>query len=292
MTTIAFIGLGAMGAPMATHLISAGHTLRLHNRSAEKAHRLANAAAVVCNSPAEAAQGAEFVVSMVADDDATREVMLGVHGIVHGAGPGTIVLDSSTNTPDCSRAMHAALAERGIEYLDAPVSGSIDQAAAAQLVFMVGGGQAAFERCGPLFDAMGRSARRLGGPGTGATIKLVNNFLSGTTSAALAEAMMVAEAAGIGAEDAAAILNEGASASRLMRSKMTKMQQRDFVPQFQLALMEKDLRYFLSLAQSVDRPAPIGALVRSQYQAARRSGLGKLDVAAILSHVNGETSAG
>jgi 3-hydroxyisobutyrate dehydrogenase len=214
--------------------------------------------------------------------------MLGADGVVAAAAPGTVIVDSSTNTPAMAREVAKAASERGCRYLDAPVSGSIAQAKGRELVFMVGGDAAAFGQAQPLFAAMGRMARRMGDTGSGATIKLVNNMLSGTTSAAIAEALSVAEASGLDPALTLELLAEGAAGSRLVKSKIPKMLSRDFSPQFQLELMEKDIRYFQALAQDVDRPAPIASLVRSQYQAARRAGLGKLDVAAVFLQATGE----
>ncbi len=289
---VAFLGLGAMGAEMARNLMAAGFDLRAWNRTAAKAQAVAGGTdasrITVCRTPAEAAEGAAFVVSMVADDLATREVMLGADGVVTHGAKGLVVIDSSTNTPAMARAVAPAAHARGIAYLDAPVSGSIAQAKGRELVFMVGGDAAALAKAQPLLDAMGRMTRHMGGPGSGATIKLVNNMLSGTMSAALAESLAVAEAAGLDPKATLEILGEGATGSRLLKGKIPKMMGRDFSPQFQLALMEKDLRYFLSLAQDLDRPAPIASVVRSQYQAARRAELGKLDVAALFLHVTGE----
>jgi 3-hydroxyisobutyrate dehydrogenase len=291
MTTVAFIGLGAMGSRMAQNLIAAGHRLRVYNRDRAKTRAAADKGATVCATPAEAAKGAEFVVSIVADDAATRAVMLGTDGALAGAAAGTILIDSSTNTPAMAREVAKAASAKGCHYLDAPVSGSLAQAQGKELVFMVGGEKAAFDKAQPLFAAMGRMSKLMGGPGAGATIKLVNNMLSGTTTAALAEAAQVAEAAGIDRDAALEILGEGAAGSRLLKSKLPKMFKRDFSAQFQLELMEKDLRYFLALAQEVDRPAPIASLVRSQYQAGRRAQLGKLDSAAVFLQAAGEKPA-
>jgi 3-hydroxyisobutyrate dehydrogenase len=291
MTTVAFIGLGAMGSRMAVNLQQAGFRLRVYNRDRAKTRTLAEQGAQVADSPAAAARGAEFVVSIVSDDQASREVMLGGSGVLSGAQAGTVIVDSSTNTPGLAREVATAAEAAGCAYLDAPVSGSIKQAQARELVFMVGGAQAAFERAQPLFKAMGRQATRAGGSGAGATIKLINNMLSGTMTAAVAEAAQVAEAAGVDRDAALAILGEGAAASRLLKTKLPMMFKRDFAPQFQLQLMEKDLRYFLILASELDRPAPIAALVRSQYQAARRASLGKLDACAVFLQSSGERPA-
>ncbi|MBU6270172.1 MAG: NAD(P)-dependent oxidoreductase [Betaproteobacteria bacterium] len=288
MSVIAFIGLGAMGGPMAANLLAAGHALRVWNRNPAKAEPLVAAGATACQRIAEAVRGAQFVVSMVADDLATRAVMLGEDGVVASAAPGTLILDCSTNTPAMVREVARAAAARGIAHVDAPVSGSLAQARGRELVFMVGGEAVDVERALPLLQAMGKSHRHMGPSGAGATIKLINNMLSGTVNAAIAEALLVAQAAGLDPEATQFVLGEGAAGSRLFKTKMPKIYARDFSPQFQLALMEKDLRYFLSLAQELDRPVPIASLVRSQMQAARRADLGGLDVSAVFLQVSGE----
>lgn len=290
MKTVGFIGLGAMGAPMAKSLHAAGFRLRVYNRNRARAAGFADLGAQVFASASEAARDADFVVSMVADDVATREVMLSSTGALAVVAASTVIVDCSTNTPAMAREAARAAAARGAAYLDAPVSGSITQAAQRELVFMVGGDATAYERARPLFEAMGRMHRRIGDSGAGATLKLINNMLSGTVNAALAEAISVAEAAGVERAAAQEVLAEGAAGSRLFKTKIPKMFTRDFSPHFQLALMEKDLRYFLALAQEVDRPTPIGAMVRSQLQAARRAGLGTLDVSAIFLQATGEKS--
>lgn len=290
--TVAFIGLGAMGAPMASHLQAAGFALRAWNRNADRARPFAERGATACASIAEAVRSARFVVSIVSDDDATRAVMLGERGVVASAAPGTVIVDCSTNTPAMAREVAQAAAARGLAYLDAPVSGSVPQARNRELVFMVGGEAAAIESARPLFDAMGRMTVHVGASGAGATIKLVNNMLSGTMTAAIAEAVSIAQAAGVDPAATQAILVEGPVASRLLRTKLPKMLGRDFSAQFQLALMDKDLRYFLALAQQVDRPAPMASLVRSQFQAARRAGFGAMDTSALVAHIGGEAPKG
>jgi 3-hydroxyisobutyrate dehydrogenase len=287
MTTVAFIGLGAMGSRMAMNLHAAGFKLRVYNRDKAKSKPFADQGIEVCASPAEAAKGAAFVCSIVADDSATREVMMGANGVVGSAAPGTIILDSSTNTPAMSREVAKAAAARGLVYLDAPVSGSLTQAQGKDLVILVGGDKAAFDKAQPVLLGMGRMVRRIGDTGAGATLKLINNMLSATLIAALAEAAQAAEAANLDRDAALEVLAEGAAGSRAMKTKLPKMFKRDFSAQFALELMDKDLRYFLALAQDLDRPAPIASLVRSQFQAAKRT-LGKLDSCAVFLHVAGE----
>lgn len=288
MTTVAFVGLGAMGGRMAANLMQAGFTLRLYNRDRAKTAALAAKGATVADSPAAAAKGAEFVVSIVADDAASRAVMLGAEGVLAGAAKGTVILDSSTNSPALAREVAAAAAAKGLVYLDAPVSGSLMQAQGKELVFLVGGNQAGFDKAQALFAGMGRLAKRIGDSGCGATLKLINNMLSATVTAALAEAALAAEAAGLDQAATLEILGEGAAGCRLTKTKLPKMLKRDFTPQFQIELMDKDVRYFLDMAQALDRPTPLAALVRSQFQAARRNALGKLDTAAVFLQVAGE----
>lgn len=288
MDTVAFIGLGAMGSRMALNLLAAGFPLRVYNRDRAKAKDAAARGAVVCDSPADAAKGAKFVVSIIADDNATREVMLGPSGVLAGAAAGTVIVDSSTNTPGMAREAAKAAAAKGCAYLDAPVGGSLAQAQGKELVFMVGGDAGAFAAAQPLFAAMGKTAKRMGESGAGATVKLINNMLSGGFQALLAETAVVAEAAGVDREGLMEVLNEGATACRMLKTKLPKMFKRDFTPQFHLELMEKDLRYFTLLAQDVDRPTPVCTLVRGQFQAGRRAGAGKLDACAVFLQAAGE----
>ena len=153
---------------------------------------------------------------------------------------------------------------------------------------MVGGDKAAFDKAQPLYAAMGRMSRRMGDTGAGATIKLINNMIAASLQAALAEGAQIAEAANLDRAAAMEVLNEGAAGSRVVKNKLPKIFNRDFAPQFQLELMDKDVRYFLLLASELDRPAPIASLVRSQFQAARRAQLGKLDSCAIFLRNSGE----
>ena len=287
MSTVAFVGLGAMGSRMAMNLHAAGHKVRAFNRDRTKAKPLADKGLEVADSIATAVRGAEFVVSIVSDDVATREVMLASTGVLSAAAGGTVIIDSSTNTPAMAREVAKAAAAKGCVYLDAPVSGSIAQAQGKELVFMVGGDASAFARAQPLFAAMGRLARRMGASGAGATIKLVNNMLSASLTAAVAEAALVCEATGLDAAAALEILGEGAASSRILKNKLPKMFKRDFSPQFQLELMEKDVRYFLQLAEEVRRPTPLARAMHGQY-AARRDELGKLDSSAVFLQVANE----
>jgi len=288
MTTVAFIGLGAMGSRMAMNVHAAGIKLRVYNRDKAKTKPFADKGIEVADSIAAAVKGADFVVSIIADDAATRAVMLGEAGVVASAAKGTVVLDSSTNSPAMVKEVAAAAAKKGIVYLDAPVSGSLAQAQGKELVFLVGGDPAGFDKAQPLFSAMGRLAKRIGGTGAGATLKLINNMISATLTAALVEAAMTAEAAGLDKDATVEILSEGAAGCRLTKTKLPKMLKRDYAPQFQIALMDKDVRYYLAMAQDLDVPTPVSSAVRSQYQGARRASLGGLDTAGLFAYAASE----
>jgi 3-hydroxyisobutyrate dehydrogenase len=288
MTTVAFIGLGAMGSRMAMNVHAAGIKLRVYNRDKAKTKPFADKGIEVADSIAAAVKGADFVVSIIADDAATRAVMLGEAGVVASAAKATVVLDSSTNSPAMVKEVAAAATKKGIVYLDAPVSGSLAQAQGKELVFLVGGDQAGFDKAQPLFSAMGRLAKRIGGTGAGATLKLINNMISATLTAALVEAAMTAEAAGLDKDATVEILSEGAAGCRLTKTKLPKMLKRDYAPQFQIALMDKDVRYYLAMAQDLDVPTPVSSAVRSQYQGARRASLGGLDTAGLFAYAASE----
>ena len=292
MTTAAFIGLGAMGSRMAMNLHAAGIKLRVFNRDKAKTKPFAEKGIEVADSVASAVKGVDFVVSIIADDAATRAVMLGDGGVVASAAKGTIVVDSSTNSPAMAKEVAAAAAKKGIVYLDAPVSGSLAQAQGKELVFLVGGDAAAFDKAQPLFAAMGRMARRIGDSGAGATLKLINNMISATLTAALVEAAMTAEAAGLDPTATVEILSEGAAGCRLTKTKLPKMLKRDYAPQFQIALMDKDVRHYLGMAQDLDVPTPVSSAVRSQYHGARRASLGALDTAALFAYAASEKPKG
>jgi 3-hydroxyisobutyrate dehydrogenase len=288
--TIGFIGLGAMGSLMADNLLQAGHSLQVWNRTAARCAPLVERGAKACDNPAQAAQGADFVVSMVADDAATAEVMLGTGGVLE-TFRGQAIIDCSTNSPTMARRVAQAASAHHTAYLDAPVSGSLAQARGRELVFMVGGPAQAVTAAMPLFEAMGRMVRHMGDAGSGATVKLINNMMSGTVNAAIAEAVSVAEAAGLDVMQVGELLAEGAAGCRLMKTKIPKIAARDFSPQFQLGLMDKDLRYFLDMARELDRPVPLASAARHQMQSARLAGLGTQDVSAVFASLAGQSTA-
>lgn len=282
---VGVIGLGIMGSGMAGSLLRAGYGVTVYNRTAERSHALAERGAEVAPSPAALASACDAVVSVVSDVPALEAVMLGPEGVLAGARPGTLLIDATTVVPETSREMARRAAAAGCTFLDAPVLGSKDAARDGQLLFLVGGEREAFERARPLFAAMGRQALWIGPSGAGSTLKLINNMMAAVSLAALSEAMLVAESAGLSHEVVAGYFAESIVASPFLRGKLGKLQQRDFSTQFALELMHKDLRYFAHLSGSLDQPTPVAALVGELFRAAKRAGYGRLDMSALFEYL-------
>jgi 3-hydroxyisobutyrate dehydrogenase len=241
---IAFFGLGIMGGGMARRLLSAGHPVTVFNRNCEKAAALEKEGAKVAASPRDAAQHADVIVSMVADDNASRSMWLGNDGAIASAARGTLLIESSTLTVGWVKELSEAATKHGLELLDAPVTGSKTQAAGGELNFLVGGSPAALERGRPILMTMGRSVTHLGPTGSGAMIKLINNFACGVQAACLAEAMALIERSGLDRAKALEVLLGGAPGSPLFKLISGRMVEQNYIPpNFLLPLMAKDLTY-------------------------------------------------
>lgn len=286
--SVGVIGLGIMGSSMARNLLRAGFEVVVYNRTAERARSLVEAGARLAASPAGLAGAADAVLTMVSDDPALSAVLLGPDGAFEGCRPRQLFVDASTVTPEQSRAMAAEARRRGCDYLDAPVIGSKDAARDGQLFFLVGGEADAFERARPLFDATGRKAVHMGPSGSGSAMKLVNNMIAAVTMAAIAEGILAAEEAGLDPGRVRQVLWDATVSSPLLRMKLPKMQSRDFSTQFALALMRKDVRYFMQLTNRAGRPAPTAALVGELLQAAVQSGWGESDMSALFAYLRGD----
>jgi 3-hydroxyisobutyrate dehydrogenase len=278
-TRIAFIGLGIMGAGMARRLLDAGHELVVHNRTPERAATLVAAGATLASTPRAAAQGATFVISMVADDAASRAVWLGPDGALAGMGGVALAIECSTLTVDWIKELAA---QAPVEVLDAPVTGSKKAAAAGELNFLVGGSATAFARAQPLLADMGRSAIHLGPTGSGAMIKLINNFLCGVQVASLAEAIAWIERSGLDRTQAVNVLTEGSPGSPLVKMLAARMTAADYTPNFKLALMAKDLRYAGTTAAQNGVELGSAAAALAAFQAAIGRGDGERDMAAVI----------
>lgn len=282
ITRVAFLGLGIMGSGMAQRLLGAGFPLVVYNRSRAKAEPLAAAGAKIAGSAAEAAQSADVILSMVADDQAARAVWLGANGALATARAGTICIESSTVTAAWVRELGATAQARGCEFIDAPVTGSKLQARAGELNFLVGGDVATLERARPVLAAMSKTITHLGPIGSGATVKLINNFVCGTQVAAIAEALAFIERSGLDRERALDVMLSGAPGSPLVKAITARMKAADYTPNFFLRLLAKDLGYAI---EEADRHALELATATTALEAFERAivaGHGDKDMAAVI----------
>jgi 3-hydroxyisobutyrate dehydrogenase len=282
---IAFLGLGTMGAGMARRLLAHGFPLTVFNRNPDRAAPFAAAGARVASTPRDAASGAEVIISIVSDDQASRAIWLGPDGALAGAGVGVICVESSTVTVDWVRELGAAVKEKGAELLDAPVTGSKPQAAAGELNFLVGGSAAAIEKIRPMLAAMSKNIIEAGPAGSGALLKLINNFVCGTQTAALAEALVLAERSGLDRAKVLEVLTLGAAGSPMVKTVAARMAASDFTPNFQVRLIAKDLRYACGEAKKVSLELLTAAAALEEFQRAIAAGQGERDIAAVLESV-------
>ncbi|HOB33321.1 MAG TPA: NAD(P)-dependent oxidoreductase [Verrucomicrobiota bacterium] len=279
---IAFFGLGIMGSGMVRRLIAAGFPVRFHTRDPEKAAAFAAEGGRPAASPGDAVIDAEYVVSMVADDAASRATWLGPQGALAEVRRGAVLIECSTLSIGWVRELAAAAAAKGCELLDAPVTGTQSHAAAGELRFLVGGSAAALEKARPVLAAMGKSVVHMGGTGTGAMMKLVNNFLCGVQAASLAEAIGLMERSGLDREKALDVLLDGAPGSPLFKTIAARGRARDFTPVFRLRLMAKDLTYALNEGRQNGSPMTTADAALRLFREAIQAGNGEKDFSAIL----------
>jgi 3-hydroxyisobutyrate dehydrogenase len=281
-TKIALLGLGLMGSGMAGRLLDAGYPLTVWNRTPDKTQALADRGAKVAQSPRQAVAGATVVISMLADVPVCRDVWLGRGEAILGAAPGTVLVESSTITVEWIEELDRAAKERGCELVDAPVTGSKPQAAAGQLLFLAGGSTPALDSITPILKAMGRDVVHVGPVGSGARLKLINNFLSGSQVAALAEALSLIERSGLDAQKALGVLTEGAPGSPLVKLLSGRMVARQYEPNFVLRLMAKDLRYAVSEADHQGLDLDMGRAALRVFEHAISAGQGEDDMSAVV----------
>lgn len=247
--TVAMLGLGNMGMGMARRLLAGGYALTVYNRSRPRAESLAQEGARIVARPRAAAEGAEVIISMLADDEASRATWLGEDGALTGASPGTVLIESSTLSLPWVTELARRAVDRGCRFLEAPVTGSKIQAESGELLFLVGGETQALERAREIFACMGRGLIHLGPNGCGALMKLINNFLGAVHAAALAEALALIENSALDSTTALEILANGAPGSPMLRTLAPRMARRDYTPRFALRWMAKDLQYVLEEAE-------------------------------------------
>ena len=277
---VAILGLGIMGSGMAGRLLSAGFPVTLYNRNREKAAQFAGA--VIASSPREAASNADIVISIVADDVASRAVWLGEQGALAGAATGSVLIESSTLTVAWVLELAKAVAQKGCHFLDAPVTGTKPHAASGQLLFLVGGPAAALETARPVFAVVGRAVVHLGAHGNGARLKLINNFLCAVQAASLAEASAMIDRGGLDQEKALAVLTNGAPGSPVLKTISARAVANDPEVNFVLRLMAKDIRYAIEDAASNNLTLETGVSALSVFQRAIAKGHGDEDMSAVV----------
>jgi 3-hydroxyisobutyrate dehydrogenase-like beta-hydroxyacid dehydrogenase len=262
---LGFIGLGYMGSRMATRLMQAGYELGVFDRTSDNARAFAAGGARVYQTPADVARLADVVLSMLSDDDAVEQVMLGPDGVVGAAGPGATVIDLSSVHPDTSRRVSEAAKPRAMAVLDAAVSGSTPQAEDGSLVMFVGGERPVYERCRPILDVLSNHVFYLGPSGAGATMKLVANALLGASMQALAEALALGLQAGLERDVLLDVLEQTSVLAPGHKRKLQNARSDIYPVQFALRLMWKDLGNVLRLAQQRAVPMPVTAAAQQAY---------------------------
>jgi len=279
--SVAILGLGIMGSGMAHRLLSANFPLAVYNRNREKCIPFASAGAFLADSPHAAASRSQIILSMVADDAASRDVWMGDEGAMNGAQGGSILIESSTLSGDWIQELASKAAERGCQFLDAPVTGTKPHAASGELLFLVGGSEEALNAARPVFSVLGRDTVHLGPTGSGTLMKLVNNFVCGVQAASFAEAVSMIDAGGLDRAKAMTILTGGAPGSGIVKRVAERIAANDFTPNFALRWMAKDLSYALRDAATKGISLQTAAAALAVFQRAIAEGHGDEDFSAV-----------
>ena len=288
MAKLGCLGLGLMGYPMARNLLRAGHEVALWSHNGEKARTLAQEEkGTAYLSPAEVAANADVLFLCVGDTQMSKEVCIGPGGVIEGAKPGTVVVDASTISPSESRKIGEALKVKGIEFLDAPCTGSTPGANGGTLTFMIGGDKAVFEKIKPFLDPMGKRIYYCGGPGLGLQAKLTQNLILANIAQAFNEGMVLAKKGGIEPNLMLEILDNSAAKSGLISYKAPFVLRRDFQANFAMKWMDKDVCLMLDSGKELGVPLPMTSLAHQLFQMAIASGLGDQDFCSSIKLLEG-----
>jgi 3-hydroxyisobutyrate dehydrogenase len=294
MTTIAFIGVGNMGGPMARNLLKAGHTVRAFDVAANLLQAVADAGAAKASSVKDAVADAQVVISMLPAGQHVRSVYLPDDGVLASARSGTLLIDSSTIDIDSARAVHAAAEKAGFAFLDAPVSGGVGGAEAGTLTFMCGGADSSFERAKPILEKMGKRIVLAGGAGAGQGAKICNNMLLAISMIGTCEAFVLAEKLGLDAQKLFDIASTSSGQCWSLTTYCpvpgpvpTAPSNRDYAGGFATALMLKDLKLAQAAAQSAGATTPLGAEATQLYSLMAAKGHGGLDFSGIIRMLRG-----
>jgi len=282
MQRIGFVGIGLMGQQMSRRLLAAGFPVMVWNRTKARAADLLAAGAVWGESPRALAEASDVVIVMVTDSAASEAVIAGPQGVLAGTHPGLTLIDMGSVAPETSRAMAERARAKGVPMLDAPVTGNPKVASEGKLGIMVGGPQATFDACLPIFQAMGVKIIHVGENGKGTTLKLINNLIMGVAIQAVAEALVLAQKAGIDPAKVQEITSVGGARTGVMETRGRRMITHDFSPHFSANNMYKDLSTALKLADEVGASLPATSIAREMLRAVKSQGKGELDSCAVL----------
>jgi 3-hydroxyisobutyrate dehydrogenase len=274
-TKIGFIGLGLMGKPMATNLIKTGYSLTVWNRTSSKMDEILALNAKGAGSPKEVAEKSDVVITMLTDSPDVEEVILGPSGVIEGARKGVVVIDMSTISPKVTKKVAERLLEKGVEMLDAPVTGGQIGAINAALSIMVGGNEKVFEKCLPILQALGKRVTYMGAHGNGQIAKLCNQIMCVLNIQGVCEGLMLGAKAGIDLNKLIEVLTGGAANSWQLANQGPKIVKGDLEPGFKMKTQQKDLRLVLETASELDLPLPGTALVNQIFRIAEAEGLGE-----------------
>jgi 3-hydroxyisobutyrate dehydrogenase-like beta-hydroxyacid dehydrogenase len=283
MAKLGFLGLGLMGYPMARNLLRAGHEVALWSNTADKARKLASEEkGRFCDNPRQVAENADCIFLCVGTTAMSQEVLLGTNGIVQGAKPGTVVVDASTISPSESRKIGESLKARGVEFLDAPCTGSTPGAEGGTLTFMIGGEQGVFDSVKPYFEPMGKRLFYCGGPGLGLQAKLSQNLILSNLLLAFNEGMVLASKGGVDPKLMLEILDNSAAKSGLISFKAPFVFRGDFRAAFSVKWMFKDIGLMLDSGKELDVPLLLTALTSQVFQSAIAEGYGEEDICSTI----------
>ncbi|HMK36077.1 MAG TPA: NAD(P)-dependent oxidoreductase [Desulfomonilaceae bacterium] len=278
---VAFIGLGTMGGPMALNIMKAGHDLIIYNRTAGKEELLTAQGAQRAASPTDAARKAEVIVTCLSDTPDVEDVVLGADGIIHGAQPGTIVVDMSTISPEATRRIAQAVGQKGIRMVDAPVSGGSEGAQRGTLAIMVGGNPEDVEKVLPVLQSMGTSVTHVGPIGAGQLTKAINQIIIAGVYFSVAEGMVLGIKAGLDMEKVLQAVSHGAAGSWVLTNRSRNMIDNSYPLGFRVRLHQKDLRIALETARKLGVTLPVAALVDQIENGIIARGYGDEDVSAM-----------
>ena len=271
---VGFVGLGIMGKAQASNILKAGFPLTVYNRTRSKAEELGEMGANVADSPADVARNSDVTITMVSDSPDVEEVILGPGGIIEAAAEGSVVIDMSSISPQITQDIAKALGEKGVSMLDAPVSGGSWGAIQGTLSIMVGGEKPVFDRCMPVFEAMGKTIIYTGANGMGQVTKLVNQIIVGGTLAAVCEGLVFGAKAGIDLGPVFEAVAGGAAGSWQLQNLGSRVLKRDFDPGFMVKLMHKDLRLISEAGREMQLPLPLTGLIQQFYNVLQNDGYG------------------